>query len=64
MRNGETIETYSDDTPYPSQLLLGWCAGRPLHVVAAYDPGTGLCVVITAYVPDAAQWGADFKTRR
>ncbi|WP_407919610.1 DUF4258 domain-containing protein [Candidatus Nitrospira inopinata] len=64
VRNGEVIEEYSEDTPYPSQLLLGWFGGRPLHVVAAYDPGSGTCVVITAYVPDATQWNEDFKTRR
>lgn len=26
--------------------------------------GSGLCVVITAYLPDAAQWDDDFTTRR
>jgi hypothetical protein len=24
LANGEVIETYPDDTPYPSQLVLGW----------------------------------------
>lgn len=28
MQNGQTVEEYSDDLPYPSQLLLGWCGGR------------------------------------
>ena len=32
---GETIEEYPDDTPYASRLVLGWCRGRPLHVVVA-----------------------------
>lgn len=62
--NGEVVEEYPDDTPYPSRLLLGWCRSRPLHVVVARDPVSLLCVVITAYYPDAAQWGEDFKTRR
>lgn len=24
---GETIEDYPDDTPYPSRLVLGWVGG-------------------------------------
>lgn len=64
VRDGEVIEEYPEDTPYPSRLLLGWVGGRPLHVVVGYDAPSGLCVVITAYVPDAAQWGKDFKMRR
>lgn len=64
VRNGEVVEEYPEDAPYPSRLLLGDFGGRPLHVVAANDPGSGLCVVITAYVPDETQWGEDFKTRR
>ena len=31
---GYVIETYPDDTPYPSSLYLGFVSGRPLHVVA------------------------------
>lgn len=64
LRHGETVEDYNDDIPYPSQLLLGWRCGRPVHVVAARDHVSGLCIVITAYFPDATQWGDDFKTRR
>jgi hypothetical protein len=33
----EVIETYPDDTPYPSVLIFGMTdANRPLHVVCAY----------------------------
>ena len=32
---GEVIEEYSDDTPYPSCLILGCHRGRAIHVVAA-----------------------------
>ena len=63
LRHGEIVEEYSDDTPYPSRLLLGWCGGQPLHVVAAHDKASGSCIVITAYRPDATLWGNDFKTR-
>ena len=32
---GKTIESYPDDKPYPSRLVLGWRGSRPLHVVVA-----------------------------
>jgi len=63
VRHGESVEEYPDDAPYPSRLLLGWCNDLPQHVVVAHDPDSGLCIVITAYIPDAMHWGADFKTR-
>jgi TusA-related sulfurtransferase len=49
---GETIEAYTDDTPYPSRLVLGWCRGRPLHVVAAENAEAQETIVITVYHPD------------
>jgi len=30
LEGGETIEHYPDDTPYPSLLMLGWAAERPI----------------------------------
>ena len=35
IETGETIEEYPDDTPYPSELKLGWRGSRPIHVVLA-----------------------------
>ncbi|MCI0354294.1 MAG: DUF4258 domain-containing protein, partial [Acidobacteria bacterium] len=32
---GKEIESYPEDQPDPSQLLLGWVEGRPIHVVVA-----------------------------
>lgn len=61
---GDTIEDYPDDTPFPSRLLLGAPAARPLHVVAADEPGTDITYIITAYYPDPAQWDVDFRRRR
>jgi hypothetical protein len=61
---GEVIAEYPDDAPYPSVLISAFVAGRPLHVVAARDDSTKHCYVITVYVPDAAQWGSDFRTRK
>ena len=35
LQNGEVIEEYPHMFPFPAKLLLGWCNGRPIHVVAA-----------------------------
>jgi hypothetical protein len=64
LETGDAIEEYPDDTPFPSRLVLGWRGGRPLHVVAADDPGTDQTVVITVYQPDPNRWEANFRTRR
>jgi Domain of unknown function (DUF4258) len=61
---GETIEAYSHDTPYPSELLLGWRDARPLHIVVATDRANQRKIVITVYVPDPHKWEADFKRRK
>ena len=61
---GETVAIYPDDLPYPSSLILGVVAGRPLHVVVGRDPTTGACYVITAYEPASDLWEAGFKTRK
>lgn len=64
IRDGETVESYPDDMPYPSQLLLGYCDGRPVHVVLATESATRTGWVVTAYIPDSAIWEAGFRTRR
>ncbi len=45
---GEIIEEYSDDTPYPSRLMLGWSESRPIHVVIADNKDDEEIIVITA----------------
>ena len=61
---GEVIAEYPEDKPFPSCLVLGLTAGRPLHVVAALDHETETCHIITAYPPDPVRWREGFKTRR
>ena len=63
--NGEVIETYRDDYPFPSCLVLGWRgADRPLHIVCLRaDIGPALRI-ITVYEPDDVRWDNDFKTRK
>jgi hypothetical protein len=64
LESGQTIESYPDDSPYPSRLVLGWCAGRPIHVVAADNLQEDEVIVITVYEPDPALWEPDFQRRR
>lgn len=60
---GIVIEDYPNDTPNPSQLMLGWSGVRPIHVVAADNHATHETIIITAYVPDPAQWTPDYRGR-
>ena len=60
---GEVIAKYPDDTPYPSELLLGWRNAKPLHVVVAIDDANRRKFVITAYIPDSNKWKEDFRRR-
>ena len=62
IKNGEIIEEYEDDKPYPSFLVLG-CRIRPLHVVFAKNLEENEIIVITAYYPDKQKWSDDYKTR-
>ena len=64
LQNGETIEAYPNDKPYPSKLVMGWCGNRPLHVVLAEDNDSQETIIITVYEPDPAEWEEDLKRRR
>ncbi len=63
--NGEIIEEYPDDYPYPSCLIIGCRSiNHFIHVVCAPDQENDILWLITAYVPDKEKWSVDFKTRR
>jgi hypothetical protein len=64
VRNGEVIEVYPHAFPFPAKLLLGWCLGRAIHIVAAEVSSQQLVIVITAYEPTLNKWEPDMKTRR
>lgn len=64
LTGGETIESYPDDMPYPSRLVLGWRGPRPLHVVVADNQEAQETIVITVYQPDPNQWEPGFRRRR
>ncbi len=62
--DGQVIESYPDDTPYPSFLILGFTtARRPLHAVCAYNEQEDMAIVVTIYEPDPALWER-FRRRR
>lgn len=61
--NGEIIEQYPDDYPYPSCLILGMSIeDKYLHVVIGHHESD--LFLITAYFPSVDKWEADFKTRK
>ena len=63
--NGELVEDYPDDYPFPSCLIMGRRSSTGIiHVVCApNDSGTELWL-ITAYIPSKEKWMDDFKTRK
>ena len=62
IEEGEIIEDYPEDTRGHSCLILGRGRdGRPIHIVCT--PKDEYLAVITAYIPDEAQWSKDFRTR-
>jgi hypothetical protein len=61
---GETIQEYNDDRPFPSRLVLSFIERRPIHVVVAQNPTTQECIIITCYEPDVLLWNIDFKSKR
>ncbi len=63
INNGDIIEEYPDDYPYPSCLIFGHGNNeRKLHVVVGYD-GKQL-YMITVYIPNLNKFEFDGKTRK
>ena len=63
IENGDVIIAYLKDKPFPSFLLLGFIAKRPLHIVVAKSE-LERCIIVTAYEPDKNIWKADFKSKK
>ena len=54
---GENIEDYPKDRPYPICLIYGDSfTGEPIHSVWAYNPETKWVVLITVYRPESERW--------
>ena len=64
IQSGTTIESYPEDTPYPSRLVLGWDRDRPIHVVVADNLLDEETIIITVYQPDPMRWNARFSRRQ
>lgn len=63
IKNGEIIEQYPDDYPFPSCLILGISLDKAMiHVVIGSDLKT--IWIITAYIPTPGKWNSDLKTRK
>ena len=62
--NGEIIETYQKDRPYPSCLVYGSTFGDdPVHSVWAFNAVNQWAVLITVYRPDPDRW-IDYRKRK
>ncbi|OFY71398.1 MAG: hypothetical protein A3G23_04390 [Bacteroidetes bacterium RIFCSPLOWO2_12_FULL_37_12] len=61
---GETIESYPEDKPFPSKLILTFVNGRPIHIVLARDEKSKKCFVVTAYEPTLDKFELNYKTRK
>ena len=62
--DGEIIEEYLDDSPYPSFLVFGLARQEPLHTLVAYSESDERLYVITAYQPDNQHFETDHVTPR
>lgn len=63
VNNGEIIEQYPDDFPFPSCLICGKNdSGKVVHVCMS-DEGSS-SRIITAYFPDEDKWIDDYKVRK
>lgn len=61
--NGEIIEYYYNDYPYPSCLIMGYTINnRKIHIVCGINQK--MLYMITAYYPDSDKWEEDMKIRR
>ncbi len=64
VQNGEALEEYHDDEPYPSVLIHGKTKkDRPVHIICAYSEEDDLVIVVTVYQPDVKKW-IDYRKRK
>lgn len=61
---GEVIQSYPEDVPYPSRLILWFEGKRPIHVVAADVSDAGKTVITTVNESNSQKWSEDYRKRR
>lgn len=64
INDGKVIEEKSDDTPFPSYLILDFVKNKPIHVVFSYDQTNDTGYIVTTYIPDPQLWTDNFRKRR
>jgi hypothetical protein len=64
LKDGEIIEEYKDDYPYPSGLMFKMINGKPIHVIVAHNASENMEIIVTVYIPDSVNFEPDFKTRK
>lgn len=63
INNGEIIEYYYNDYPYPSCLIMGYNINNEIiHIVCGISGD--FVYMITAYYPYINKWEEDMKIRR
>ena len=63
VNNGEIIEQYPEDFPFPSCLVLGKTTDEKFIHVVMSDEGK-MSRIITAHYPDPEKWDSQFKVRK
>ena len=61
--HGEIIESYPEDYPFPSCLIVGLTI-RETYLHAVVSLNENHIYLITAYFPSPDEWEPDMKTRR
>ena len=61
INNGEIIENYDEDEPFPSCLILYLKDKKPIHVVVS--DAKEYIKIVTAYIPNKEKWFDGFKKR-
>jgi len=64
IEQGEVIERYEDDYPYPSCLIFKMVNNKPIHIVVANNGSENQKIIVTVYIPDNTNFEPDFKTRK
>lgn len=64
IEQGEIIEQYKDDYPYPSCLMFKIVNHKPIHMVVADNISEAQKIIVTVYIPDSTNFEPDFKTRK
>jgi len=64
LSDGNIIEEYQSDFPFPSVLICGFTDNdRPLHAVVGIDIESCRLYLITIYEPSSEKWSKNYTER-